>query len=1003
MLRYLTKRPVAVLMSTLSFVVLGIIAFVHMPVSLLPEIDIPTIKIILNNPAADARELENSAVKPLRLALMQINGLENINSISHDGKAEIQLNLSHSTNTDLAFIEVNEKIDASMNMLPAGMERPLIIKEKPSDIPVFYINIVPNDEFFSGRNNFLSLSEFAEMTVKRRLEQLAEVAMVDISGLSKQEIIIKPFYNKLLSLDISVEDIVNSIESNNFLPSNLSFRDGYYVYRLRVLNPLSNVNSLKNLILEKNGRLYKLSSLADISLAPNTDGGIFYHNNKRAISMAVYKQADARMQDIKRKIDKTLVELKKTEPDIEFNIERDQSKLLEFSLNNLLQTLVLGLILAIVILFVFIRQPKLPLVIAISIPVSLLISFFFLQLAGISINIISLSGLILSVGLMIDNSIIVVDNINQHRYGGKNTFEATVAGTNEIIRPLISSVLTTCAVFLPMIALSGIAGALFYDQALTISISLGVSLLISIMVTPVLYNSIVADSQLKNQKHKLLEIYERGLHLVMAHKTATIIVFATLIPLMFILFYGIKKEKFPAFSQSDILMEIDWNQALIRKQNYIQTKNLISHLYAKPADYSVYVDEDQFIMNNNSEKGLNITNVYLDFGKPFNTEKFKTEVEAFLQKNYPSAICTFYPSENIFNSVFRSGEDEILALVRQRNSNFTDKKSGLQLNSLIEKYQPQYFEKIALNNRQFSLKLKHDNLLLYDVDQAKLIEKLKTIFGGNSIGKLNNGNQLLEIKIEAGMQPPQKVIDDESIKNKQGEFIPLSALLVCRQSDDLKSITSDNKGEYLSLKPKTKTGVTEFETKVKSLLKNSMVFDADFAGSLYSRKILFLEFLKVMLISLALLYLILAAQFESLLLPVIILIEISFDITAALLFLWLFGSSLNIMSAIGIIIMSGIVINDSIIKIDTIKKSLDSGMNLTEAIYEGGHRRFYPIVMTSLTTILALVPLLFYSGMGVALQLPLALTIIGGLAVGTIVSLYFIPLMFYFVTRKSKN
>ncbi len=297
---------------------------------------------------------------------------------------------------------------------------------------------------------------------------------------------------------------------------------------------------------------------------------------------------------------------------------------------------------------------------------------------------------------------------------------------------------------------------------------------------------------------------------------------------------------------------------------------------------------------------------------------------------------------------------------------------------------------------------KHDKLLLYDVDRDKLIGKLKTIFGGNSIGKLNNGNQLLEIKIEAGMKHPQKVIDSESIKNNNGEFIPLSALLVCKQSNDLKSITSDNKGEYLPLKPKTTTGVTEFENKVKSLLRNSMIFDADFTGSLYSRKILFFEFVKVILISLALLYLILAAQFESLLLPLIILIEISFDITAALFFLWIFGSSLNIMSAIGIIIMSGIVINDSIIKIDTIKKAFDSGMNLTEAIYEGGRRRFYPIVMTSLTTILALLPLLFYSGMGVELQLPLALSIIGGLFIGTFVSLYFIPLMFYFLVRPER-
>jgi multidrug efflux pump subunit AcrB len=1004
MLKFLTGRPIAVLMSVLAISVLGIIAFLNMPVSLLPDIDIPLIKVRVNYQKTDARELENSIVKPLRRQLMQVAGLTDINSVTNDGKAEIQLHFSHSVNTEYAFIEVNEKIDAALNTFPRDMERPRVIKSKPSDIAVFYISIVPDKSFYEANNTFDMLSEYCEMIVKRRLEQLPEVSMVDISGLTQQEITIKPLNDKLSSLGLKVKDLEKAITKSHQQPSNLSFRDGYYVYRLRIQSNIKTIDDIGRIKLSKNGKLFPLSELSEISLSTKPGDGMFYHNGKRAISMAVYKQTDARMQDIKSRVNETINDLKKLRPDLSFSIDRDQTELLEYSLNNLKQTLALGILLAMLILFIFIRQPKLPLIISISIPVSLVISFFFLNLFGISLNIISLSGLILSVGLMIDNSIIVVDNINQYRFAGSNTFDATVAGTNEVIRPLISSVLTTCAVFLPMISLSGIAGAIFYEQGITISISLLVSLLVSIMVIPVLYNLIMGTSKIQANINKgLINNYEKLLAKFMANKKTVLFAFFMLIPLTYIMFIFVEKEKFPAFQQTDSMVFIDWNEPINLDENKKRSLELISDLKLKQKSFSAYIGDDLFILNDKQRQDKNTSTLYINFDSIINISALKREISSVLKNRYPQAVVDLYPSENIFQSVFSPKGEPLKAIIRNSKSDALEDEFGMRINETIDQSPEYQFTKIPLNKTEYDIYLNRDNILLYDLNINQIISKLKLIFGGHEIDKLQSGNKVLSILMREEAKNPVEMLSSTTVTNKDGAEIPLNSLISFKLHNKLENIKADDKGEYFNLSPLKETEITNFENSLRGFFASIDDIDISFKGSLYEQEILFAEFLKVMLISFVLLYLILAAQFESLVLPLIILIEIAFDISGALLFLILFGSSLNIMSAIGMIVMAGIVINDSIIKIDTIKKSYEMGMSLTESVYEGGRRRFYPIVMTSLTTILALFPLVFFSGMGVELQLPLALAIIGGLGLGTIISLYFIPLMFYVLTRKSKK
>ncbi|MCF6341463.1 MAG: efflux RND transporter permease subunit [Bacteroidales bacterium] len=1004
MVKFLVERPIAVIMTVLAVSVLGIIAFLTMPVSLLPEIEIPEIRVRVNYPNIDARNLENTVVKPLRRQLMQVGGLKEIESETGDGFSEIVLSFSYTTKIEYAYIEVNEKVDAITGHFPREMERPQVIKAKPSDIPVFYISIVPSAAFYNKGKKFQDLSDYAEAIVKRRLEQISEVSMVDISGLEYPQIVIKPYQNKMKNLGFADDDIAEAIKRNNIQFGNLSFRDGHYVYRLRFRPAVKTVEDFYNIILSKDGRLFKLSEIAEIKLESNPGGGLFFHNGSRAVSMAVYKQADARMQDVSDNVDKAINNLRSNEPDIGFFPERDQTELLNYSISNLKQTLLLGIILAMFIIFLLIGQPKLPIIISISIPVSLIISFFFLHISGISINIISLSGLILSVGLMIDNSIIVIDNINQYRTAGQSTFAAAITGTNEVTRPLISSVLTTIAVFVPLISLSGIAGAIFFDQAITISISLFVSLFVSIMVIPVLYNIVIKDSASSiktKQSHWMLSIYEKSLLFVMKRKVFFAFIFFLLIPLGFLLFSIVKKEKFPELKQTDLMASIEWNEAVSLAENKTRTLAIVDKMSHHKLSSSAYVGKISFALSEKEGQSFNSALLYLDFDSVINMDDLSFNIRMLLGKEYPLANIRFSPSENMFRTIFKPRGQSISARFRPKFSQSITPSFVEEISAGISASEFLSFNKGFQFQKAYEIHPQLDKLLLYNVSLQSVIKKLKVVFGGSVISNISSGNKIVDIIIRDEKSNINEILANGTVKNKNGISIPLKPLLEFRQVSNLRTIKSDKMGEYFNISFfNNNIEKDKIEHAVLSSIGHLQNTEVSWTGSAYEQGILFKEFAIVLGISLLLLYLILAAQFESLTLPLIILIEVFFDISGALFFLYIFNASLNLMSALGIIVMSGIIINDSIIKIDTIRHTYKSGRPLLQAIFEGGHRRFYPIVMTSLTTILALVPLLFFGGLGIELQIPLALSIIGGLSLGTLVSLYFIPIMFYFIARK---
>lgn len=496
MIRFLLQRPIAVLMAFTACFIVGLVTYFTIPVSLLPDIAIPEITVQISGQNTSARELENTVVKPVRLQLMQVAGLRDIHSETRDGAGIIRLSFDFGTNTDLAFIEVNEKIDAAMNYLPREVERPRVVKASATDIPVFCLNLtlktIENDEAF------LDLCQFAETVIKRRIEQLPEVAMVDITGILGRQLQIVPDMKLLDMADITLNDLESALSANNIEPGSMTVRDGYYEYNIKFSTLLRTPEDVQNIYIRKNDRIFQIKDLAKVAVVPEKETGLSLANGERAVTLAVIKQADENMDNMKEALAEVTDYFKSIYPDIEFTITRNQTELLDYTISNLKQNLSLGFLFICIVAILFLGDVKSPAVIGLSMVVSIIISFLFFYLFNMSLNIISLSGLILALGMMIDSSIIVTENIAQYRAKGDNLEEACIKGTTEVITPMLSSTFTTIAVFVPLVFMSGIAGAIFFDQAFAVTVGLMVSYFTGIMLLPVLYKLVYSIPEIKH-------------------------------------------------------------------------------------------------------------------------------------------------------------------------------------------------------------------------------------------------------------------------------------------------------------------------------------------------------------------------------------------------------------------------------------------------------------------------------------------------------------------------
>lgn len=1014
MVKFLIKRPVAVCMVAVACIVLGAISYSTLPVSLLPDIAIPQITVQVTGNNVSARELENTVVAPLRRQLQQVSHLEDITSETRNGTGIIRLSLAYGVDTDLASIEVNEKIDAAMGSLPREISRPKVIKASATDIPVFYLHLTEKEH----GDNFQQLCLLARQVIQRRIEQLPQVAIADVTGIPEQQLLLSPIDEAMVLWNLSINDLEQALTTANVNPGSLTIRNGYNIYSINIGTPLRTPEDIGAIYVKKGDRLLQLRDVCDIRITPAPEEGMSTYRGKRAVTFAIIKQTDENMDDLKEELYTSIRHFEEQYPQIQFTVSRNQTELLDYTISNLQENLILGFLLIFVVVFLFMRNVRSPLIIGISMIAAVIITFIFFALCKVSLNIISLSGLIMAVGMMIDNSIIVTENITQYREQGYTLADACIKGTHEMITPMLSSTLTTIAVFIPLIFISGIGGALFFDEAFSVSVGLLVSYLVSILLLPTIYYQIEryrpSGTKLKNsgtqklKKYSLTSLYDRGVDWTFRHKAFCIAGLVVSIILCILGFQWIDKERMPAIDRHELIARIAWNEPIHTDENLRRIDRLQQFLDTMAVEYSAYIGQQDYLIDKNEPLEQTEAEIYIDAGTPERLATIERHIKEYMALQYPEAELTISPEETIFERLFTTADPPVKAHLYAVDKHVSDDVLAIRTMEQTVKHTTGIPTTPTPSQRQTTLLVHRDRLLLYDVSYTELQRTLHTAFRSNHASTLRSFQEYLPIVIGQESKEVDLLLQELAVASQATDdagnrlMIPLSALATSVQTETPVSIVAGKDGEYIPLIYTTAPYPEQLVSDVRRAVDTDKRWRVGFSGTYFSNAEMMHELLVVLAVSILLMYFILCAQFESFTLPLIVLLEIPIDTAFALLLLMACGHTLNLMSAIGIITTCGVIINDSILKLDAIGELRRAGMPMMEAVHTAGRRRLRPIIMTSLTTILAMTPLLFAHDMGSELQKPLAIAMIGTMGIGTLVSLFFIPLIYAMVSKKDQ-
>ena len=1000
-------------MTLVAVLIVGVVSIGRLPVSLMPGIDIPRITVQAALPGASAREVDLSLVQPLRRELLQLPSLEDIRCEAKNDGATITLTFAHGTDAGFNYVETNERIDRALRSLPEGAERPKVIRASATDIPAFFLDVSAGDV---SEERFIELSRFVREVLSRRVEQIPEVAMVDVSGLQGSTVLVEPDRSRLDALGLGPEALETAIRSANLSLGNLSIRDGHYQWNVRFDAELRSAADIADVRLGIEGRVYRLGDLADVSLIPAEAAGLVRSSGERAVTMAVIKQFDAQMSALRRHLAEQMRQFEKDYPELILSVTRNQTELLDYSIANLRTNILVGALLAVLVLLLFMREWRSPLLVALTIPVSLIASLLLLYLLGVGINIISLSGLILGIGMMVDNAIIVIDNNTQCRQRGVPLKEAAVGATKEVVAPMLSSVLTTCSVFVPLIFLSGVAGALFYDQAMAVVVTLLTSLTAAVFVLPVYYvllnrkRPVEAASSGRRPRLDYVRWYESALRWVLRHQRTSWAIFLGMMAAAVLLAAVLDKRTFPPLTHDDALLDIAWNVPLSLAENDARCTALLGglpdELSEGLAEWSLLAGRQDFILGHSGESTSDGARLYFKASSPKMRQKLEEAFAQHLSRAWPGASFVFSETANPFNLVFTSDSHPLVAQLRSSDGLVPDPDWLNALIGRIRTHLPDLRLEPVTWQEQIVLVADPEKMALYGIDYSSVYAALSRATHERKLMFIRSGSSFVPVIVTGGDAGGSRTADLLALQvmGREDVSVPLSYILQEHRSRDLASVISGREGSYYPLGiDAAGRDIPGIVRTIDRIVRGSDDFEVSYAGGWYASRAMIRELALVLLVSLLLLFFILAAQFESLAQPLIILSEVAVDFFGALLALWIAGSSINLMSLIGIIVMAGIVINDSILKVDTINRLRREGMPLLRAILVGGRRRLKPILMTSLTTIGAIAPFLIRGSMGADLQFPLSVALIGGMVVGTLVSLLFVPLFYYELYRRKER
>lgn len=1013
MTKYSLNHPVTTFMFFLALFLLGTIAFLKLPVSLLPNINFPEITIVTEYKNAAPAEIENLVTRQIEETIASVAGVKDIDSISSEGISIVKVRFSWGKNMDFAAMEIREKIDLIKGSMPQDVHKPIILKYNPSDTPIMGLSV--QSPFW----NDVRLRQVVEKEIIPALERVDGVASVNVTGGLVREIQVNIDVSKLAAYNLSLEEIIKNIKAANYNYPAGFIKQHKKEFVVRVLGEFKNLKELENLVIAQgqNNEPVYLKNVAKVQDSYKEQTSASHYNGTTSINLLIQKESMKNIVEVCHEVEKAQKHLqKKFKSRLTIATIFRQDKFIKQSNTNLILAAIIGGLIAFFVILLFLQNIKDALSILISIPLSIFIVFIFMFMKKISLNMISMGGLAIGIGMLVDNSIVVLESIHKKK-NRSISLKKILEATNEVKSSVIASTLTSVIVFLPIIFVKGIAGSIFGQLAFTIIISLLSSLFISLTLLPLLVYlnwdipiSFSFLSRFGAQFENFQDNYKKFLIKLLPYKRQIILSGPILLILGLILLFFIHKELIPYVDEHKFKIRIEAPEGT----PFVQTEKYVKEIEKQLSTYkdkctvfysAIGYDNKNIVLNKTEQLKINSAVIYVFLKKNIPTKPFLKKFKI----KHPRLKINIMPIEDILPGIIAPSKKKYSILLTGNKLLELRKTAKNLITFLGSKGIDDVENENGEAASEFKLNIDREALSSLGLTIKEVAQTLQAAIKGSQASFFRIGDEEYDIKVRLQKKDRKDTsfLNKIYVKNKKtGVNIPLSAFTVLNQTKGESSIIRKHQERVMGVAFNADLKQKQVEELLKEF-KNSIKvpenvnielqkMDKETRDSLWS--LLFAFILAVVLI-----YMVLASQFENLVHPFIVMFSTPLAITGVALGLILTHKSLNVLSLIGIVMLSGIVVNNAIVLFEYFQILRKKHKKLEESVIEACTIRLRPILMTTLTTILGLLPIAIGLGSGSELQSSMAITVIAGLTFATFLTLIYIPFLYLIIENKQKR
>ncbi|MCP4574523.1 MAG: efflux RND transporter permease subunit [bacterium] len=1015
------RRPVAILMLFAGLVLIGFQAQQRLSVDLLPAINYPNLTVITNYTDTPADDLTRLVTQPLEEVITGLAGVRRVVSKTREGVSTITVQYEWGTEMDFANLHLREAIDrvAFQDDFPEAADRPLILRWDPSARPIAILVL-------HGDDPMARMTEFAREVAKPALEQINGVSQAEVIGGAEREILVRPDFGKLRLYGLTMDNLSRALQVANISFPGGRIRKGPLHLPLRILGEFENLDEIRQTEIPAAGPGITIGDVAEVLDTVKEPDGFTLAAAEEVVSLHIYKEVGENTIEATKEIDTILDVLSDQYVDFSYSFIYRDADFVQESFQGLRNSLLYGAGLAFLVLFMFLMDWRSPIVVGLAIPVSIMSTFAFLYFADVSLNLMSLGGLSLAAGMLVDNSIVVLENINRHlkaRQGsGESIGRICAQAASEVASPVVAATLTTVAVFFPVIYVPGVAGEFFRDQALTVTISLLVSVFAALLLQPMLSAHLLKAPgdrpsaifrPVDGGVRFVLDRYHALLHRVLDHK----LVFLTLLLVAMAgavwVGFNMRLTFMPDRTRGDFTLALELPVGTPLEQTKEAASGLAAFLAPMPEVETVYAQvgvTEKTLASLKEYSAANTARIRVMLRPSREGRADMERVKGRLDERLNAlegAIFVFREEGVGLREILASGEAAFtLGIVAEHGSEALATADDLlpQLRE-IPGLQDLEMDRV-LGNPTVEVTVDREKALRYGLEPDALAAELRNRIQGTVATTYNEIEQRIDIAVRLPLDQRYDLsrVLASPITVGEGTTVPLAAFIVQSRGTPVREIVRRDQRRQISLAGDvTGRSVAEVWQDVNRLLDGlelpeGVAFVT--GGEQEEINTSFRDLGWALLLSALLVYMILAAQFESFLDPLIISAVLPVGVMGAVVTLFVTGQTMNIISLIGMIALLGIAVNDAIVKVATIRRLRGEGLRAREAILEASSLRFRPIIMTTVTTVLAMVPMALGLGTGEQMQRPLAITIIGGLSIATFLTLFLTPVVYEMLHRR---